>query len=76
VDVLRATSTEEFRLALVKARASDRTTLVHVQADPLLPAPSSDAWWDVPMAEVAGLESTRDARAAYEKARQRQQPYL
>jgi 3D-(3,5/4)-trihydroxycyclohexane-1,2-dione acylhydrolase (decyclizing) len=76
VDVLRAKSIEEFRQALVKARASDRTTLVHIETDPLLPAPSSDAWWDVPVAEVAGLDSTREARAGYEKAKQRQRPYL
>jgi 3D-(3,5/4)-trihydroxycyclohexane-1,2-dione acylhydrolase (decyclizing) len=76
VDVLRAKSIEEFRQALVKARASDRTTLVHIETDPLLPAPSSDAWWDVPVAEVAGLDSTREARAGYEQAKQRQRPYL
>ena len=44
---------EEFRRALVKARAADRTTLVYIETDPLLGAPSSDAWWDVPVAEVA-----------------------
>ena len=76
VDVLRAKSIEEFRQALVKARASDRTTLVHIETDPLAPAPSSDAWWDVPVAEVAGLDSTREARAGYEKAKQRQRTYL
>ena len=76
VDVLRAQTIEEFRRALVTARAADRTTLVHIETDPLVGAPPSDAWWDVPVAEVAGLASTRDARAAYEKAKQRQKPYL
>jgi 3D-(3,5/4)-trihydroxycyclohexane-1,2-dione acylhydrolase (decyclizing) len=76
VDVLRAETIEEFGLALAKARASDRTTLVHIETDPLLPAPSSQAWWDVPVAEVADLASTRDARIAYDQARQRQRPYL
>jgi hypothetical protein len=28
------------------------------------------------VAEVAGLASTRDARAEYEKAKERQRPYL
>jgi hypothetical protein len=28
------------------------------------------------VAEVAELQSTRDARAAYEKAKERQKPYL
>ena len=26
----------------------ERTTVVHVETDPLVPAPSSEAWWDVP----------------------------
>jgi 3D-(3,5/4)-trihydroxycyclohexane-1,2-dione acylhydrolase (decyclizing) len=49
---------------------------VYIETDPLLGAPSSDAWWDVPVAEVAELASTRDARASYEKAKERQRPYL
>jgi 3D-(3,5/4)-trihydroxycyclohexane-1,2-dione acylhydrolase (decyclizing) len=76
VYVLRTRTIEEFRQALVKAQAADRTTLVYIETDPLLGAPSSDAWWDVPVAEVAALASTRDARAGYEKAKQRQRPYL
>jgi 3D-(3,5/4)-trihydroxycyclohexane-1,2-dione acylhydrolase (decyclizing) len=76
VYVLRTRSIEEFRRALVKARAADRTTLVYIETDPMLGAPSSDAWWDVPVAEVATLSSTRDARASYEKAKQRQRPCL
>jgi 3D-(3,5/4)-trihydroxycyclohexane-1,2-dione acylhydrolase (decyclizing) len=76
VYVLRTRTIEEFRRALVKAQAADRTTLVYIETDPLLGAPSSDAWWDVPVAEVAALASTRDARAGYEKTKQRQRPYL
>jgi 3D-(3,5/4)-trihydroxycyclohexane-1,2-dione acylhydrolase (decyclizing) len=76
VDVLRAPTIEKLREALVLAKAADRTTVVYIETDPLLAAPSSDAWWDVPVAEVAGLASTRDARAAYEKAKERQRPYL
>jgi 3D-(3,5/4)-trihydroxycyclohexane-1,2-dione acylhydrolase (decyclizing) len=76
VYVLRTRTIEEFRRALAKARAADRTTLVCIETDPLLDAPSSDAWWDVPVAEVAALASTRDARARYAKAKKRQRPYL
>jgi 3D-(3,5/4)-trihydroxycyclohexane-1,2-dione acylhydrolase (decyclizing) len=76
VDVLRAQTIEEFREAMIKARAADRTTMVYIETDPLPGAPPSDAWWDVPVAEVAALQTTRDARAAYEKAKQRQRPYL
>jgi 3D-(3,5/4)-trihydroxycyclohexane-1,2-dione acylhydrolase (decyclizing) len=76
VYVLRTRTIEEFRRALAKARAADRTTLVYIETDPLLGAPSSDAWWDVPVAEVAALTSTRDALASYQKAKKRQRPYL
>ena len=61
---------------LEKARASDRTTVVYVETDPSVAAPSSEAWWDVPVAEVSELESTRQARAAYVRDKQRQRPLL
>jgi 3D-(3,5/4)-trihydroxycyclohexane-1,2-dione acylhydrolase (decyclizing) len=75
VYVLRARTLEEFRRALVKARAAERTTMVYIETDPAAAAPSSEAWWDVPVPEVAALASTRDARAGYEKAKERQRPY-
>ena len=66
--VLYARTVDEFETALREARASDVTTVVHVETDPLVPAPSSEAWWDVPVSEVAALASTRDARAVYDRA--------
>jgi 3D-(3,5/4)-trihydroxycyclohexane-1,2-dione acylhydrolase (decyclizing) len=75
-DVLRSRTVEEFRAALAKAREATRTTVLYVETDPLAPSPASDAWWDVPVAEVAGLESTRRARAGYEAAKRAQRPYL
>ena len=75
-DVLRAATAEEFRAALRQAKSSPRTTVVHVETDPLVAAPESEAWWDVPVAEVSGLESTREARAGYDKQKQAQRPYV
>jgi 3D-(3,5/4)-trihydroxycyclohexane-1,2-dione acylhydrolase (decyclizing) len=75
-EVLRATTAEELRTALEQARKSSRTTVVHVPSDPLVPAPDSGAWWDVPVAEVAGLESTRQAREDYLERKRRQRTYL
>ena len=75
-EVLRATTAEELRTALEQARKSSRTTVVHVPSDPLVPAPDSGAWWDVPVAEVAGLESTRRAREDYLERKRRQRTYL
>jgi 3D-(3,5/4)-trihydroxycyclohexane-1,2-dione acylhydrolase (decyclizing) len=75
-DVLRVATVGELRAALAKARESDRTTVVHVETDPLVPAPSSESWWDVPVAEVSALESTQAARAAYDEAKRSQRSYL
>jgi 3D-(3,5/4)-trihydroxycyclohexane-1,2-dione acylhydrolase (decyclizing) len=73
---LYSSTIEEFESALREAVASDRTTVVQVETDPLVPAPSSEAWWDVPVAEVAALESTRAARATYERDKTTQKTYL
>jgi 3D-(3,5/4)-trihydroxycyclohexane-1,2-dione acylhydrolase (decyclizing) len=75
-DVLRARTVAEFRDGLERARASDRTTVVYVETDPLAPVPSAESWWDVPVSETSALESTQQARAAYEAAKRSQRPYL
>ncbi len=66
----------ELEKAFAEAQAADVTTVIHVETDPLVPAPDSPAWWDVPVAEVASLESTREARAAYEDQKSRQRSHL
>ncbi|WP_455430734.1 thiamine pyrophosphate-dependent enzyme [Phytohabitans flavus] len=76
VRVLRATTVEELRAHLRDAKAHDGTTLVHVETDPLVPAPDGGAWWDVPVAEVSTLDATRQARKSYEAAKVNQRPYL
>jgi 3D-(3,5/4)-trihydroxycyclohexane-1,2-dione acylhydrolase (decyclizing) len=73
---LYSSTIEEFESALREAVASEVTTVVQVETDPLVPDPSSEAWWDVPVAEVAALESTRVARAAYERDKTTQKTYL
>jgi 3D-(3,5/4)-trihydroxycyclohexane-1,2-dione acylhydrolase (decyclizing) len=75
-DVLRTHTIEELRAALVKAKDSARTTVVCIETDPSVPAPSSESWWDVPVAEVAELESTRAAREEYERQKRRQRPLI
>jgi 3D-(3,5/4)-trihydroxycyclohexane-1,2-dione acylhydrolase (decyclizing) len=73
---LYSSTIEEFESALRRAVASDRTTVVQIETDPYVGAPDSEAWWDVPVAEVAALESTRSARAAYERDKATQKPFL
>ena len=75
-DVIRVKTIDEFRDALQRAKASDRTTAVYIETDPLAPVPSSGGWWDVPVSEVAELESTQQARKTYEASKANQRPYL
>jgi len=75
-DIIRTTTIDELRTALAKARASDRTTVVEIETDPLAPVPSPESWWDVPVAETSELDSTRAARAAYEEQKVAQRGYL
>jgi 3D-(3,5/4)-trihydroxycyclohexane-1,2-dione acylhydrolase (decyclizing) len=75
-DVLRTRSIDEFRVALGKAKAAARTTVVYIETDPLAPVPSSESWWDVPVSEIAALPSTQQARQEYEQHKQSQREYL
>jgi len=75
-DVLRTHTIGEFREAFGKALEAERLTVVYVETDPLAPVPSSESWWDVPVSEVARLESTRGARSVYEAHKAHQRLYL
>ncbi|MDQ0754017.1 3D-(3,5/4)-trihydroxycyclohexane-1,2-dione acylhydrolase (decyclizing) [Arthrobacter sp. B3I4] len=50
--------------------------LIHVESDPLLDAPSSESWWDVPVSQVSELESTRQAYETYAGHKKRQRKLL
>ena len=76
VRVLRAGNIDEFRTLLQEAKRATGPVLVHVETDPLIPAPSSESWWDVPVAEVAQLETTQAARKVYDAHKKRQRNYL
>ncbi|MER6577920.1 3D-(3,5/4)-trihydroxycyclohexane-1,2-dione acylhydrolase (decyclizing) [Nonomuraea sp. NPDC001023] len=71
--VLRPESLADLRKALEEARSSGETTVVHVRTDPMADdVPSSQAWWDVP---VAGVGAPAE-RAAYEEAKRSQRAHL
>jgi 3D-(3,5/4)-trihydroxycyclohexane-1,2-dione acylhydrolase (decyclizing) len=76
VQVHRATTIAEFRDALRRAQQATGPVLVHVETDPLVPAPSSESWWDVPVAEVSALDSTAQARKSYEAAKAHQRLFI
>lgn len=73
VKAVHAKGVEELRAALVEAKSYEGgPVLVAVETDPLVPAPSSEAWWDVAVAEEAHLEPTLRARKAYAEGKARQ----
>ncbi|MFI9168933.1 3D-(3,5/4)-trihydroxycyclohexane-1,2-dione acylhydrolase (decyclizing) [Streptomyces lincolnensis] len=68
MDVLRAKTVRELREALATARAADRPTCVYVETDTATAtAPPAEAWWDVPVAEVASREAAVQARERYDR---------
>jgi 3D-(3,5/4)-trihydroxycyclohexane-1,2-dione acylhydrolase (decyclizing) len=75
-DVLHATTVEEFRAAMEKAKAATRTTLVHVETDLYGPNPPAHGWWDVPVSQTSALESTRSAYETYAAHKHAQRHYL
>ncbi|WP_433018248.1 3D-(3,5/4)-trihydroxycyclohexane-1,2-dione acylhydrolase (decyclizing) [Kribbella sp. CA-294648] len=76
VEVLDVNSRAELEKAIGTAKAADGPIAIHVRTDPLIGAPSSESWWDVPVSQVSDLDSTRAASAAYEESKKAQRPYL
>ncbi len=74
--VIRCRTVADLTEGLKQARDADRLTVVHIETDPLAPVPGSESWWDVPVAEVSTLDSTRAARTAYEHAKRAQRDHL
>ncbi|MDN3310259.1 3D-(3,5/4)-trihydroxycyclohexane-1,2-dione acylhydrolase (decyclizing) [Microbacterium oryzae] len=80
LDVIEIEPTEsavdDLRAAMAQAKASDRSTVIHINSDPHIYAPDGAGWWDVPVAQVSTLDSTQDARAEYEEQAKLQKPLL
>ena len=67
---------DALKAAIADAKASDRSTFIHLNSDPLIYAPDGAGWWDVPVAEVSTLDATQQARAEYEEQVAAQRPLL
>jgi 3D-(3,5/4)-trihydroxycyclohexane-1,2-dione acylhydrolase (decyclizing) len=76
VVVYRAATIDELTAALAKAKSADGPVLISIETDPLVPAPSSGSWWDVPIAEVSELDSVTAARESYRAGRSSQRKFL
>jgi 3D-(3,5/4)-trihydroxycyclohexane-1,2-dione acylhydrolase (decyclizing) len=66
----------ELSKAVTLAKSLDGPTLIHINSDPMLFAPKTETWWDVPIAEVSTLKSTQKAFINYQEQKQRQRPLL
>lgn len=75
-DVIAVTTAAEFTDAVKVAKAAERTTVIHVETDPLIYAPDSQSWWDVPVSEVSTLESTQTAYERYADWKKVQRPLI
>ncbi|MBU8811060.1 3D-(3,5/4)-trihydroxycyclohexane-1,2-dione acylhydrolase (decyclizing) [Mycolicibacterium goodii] len=75
-DVIRVTTAAEFTDAVKVAKAAERTTVIHVETDPLIYAPDSHSWWDVPVSQVSALESTQTAYQRYSEWKKVQRPLV
>jgi 3D-(3,5/4)-trihydroxycyclohexane-1,2-dione acylhydrolase (decyclizing) len=71
-----ASSIDDLKSAVAAAKASDRSTFIHINSDPLVYAPEGDGWWDVPVPETSTLESTQRAREQYLLEQANQKPLL
>jgi len=62
--------------AIATAKASEHSTFIHINSDPHVYAPDNDGWWDVPVAAVSTIDSTRAARDTYDTQVTAQRPLL
>ncbi|MEU4626516.1 3D-(3,5/4)-trihydroxycyclohexane-1,2-dione acylhydrolase (decyclizing) [Actinoplanes sp. NPDC023801] len=74
--VVRCRGIADLVEGLKQARESDRLTVLHIETDPEPSAPAPESWWEVPVAEVATLHSTRSARAEHLAGKRDQRHHL
>jgi 3D-(3,5/4)-trihydroxycyclohexane-1,2-dione acylhydrolase (decyclizing) len=76
VEVIRTATAGEFAEAIKAAKAADHSIVVYVETDPLVGAPDSESWWDVPVSETSTLDSTQQARKTYDQHKATQRLFL
>lgn len=67
---------DELKVAVATAKASDRSTVIHLNSDPLIYAPDGEGWWDVPVAQVSTTAETQRAYGEYQEQVKAQRPLL
>ncbi len=77
--VVEVRSADELKVAIAQAKAwpdDGGPFVIHVETDPFVFAPDSDAWWDVPVSQVSTLDTTQEAYATYAAHKATQRPFL
>jgi 3D-(3,5/4)-trihydroxycyclohexane-1,2-dione acylhydrolase (decyclizing) len=76
IRVIRTTTPSDFAEAIADAKKATDSTVIYVETDPLIGAPDSESWWDVPVSAVSELESTQSARKVYDEHKATQKSFL
>jgi 3D-(3,5/4)-trihydroxycyclohexane-1,2-dione acylhydrolase (decyclizing) len=76
LEVIKTTTAGELAEAVKAAKDADSSIVIYVETDPLVGAPDSESWWDVPVSEVSALTSTQQAREVYDKHKATQKLFL
>jgi 3D-(3,5/4)-trihydroxycyclohexane-1,2-dione acylhydrolase (decyclizing) len=77
--VIEVHSLDELHQAIKEAKAAPADggpVVIHVETDPLVHAPDSASWWDVPVSAVSDLDSTRAAFGEYLDHKATQRPFV
>ena len=73
--VIECKTIDDVKAGLVEAKKQDRTTVVYVETD-IFQGVDGYAWWEVPVAEVSTVDTTKAAFEKYVEARKDQKYYL
>jgi 3D-(3,5/4)-trihydroxycyclohexane-1,2-dione acylhydrolase (decyclizing) len=76
LEVIKAGTAAELGDAIKAAKASTKPVVIYVETDPLIGAPDSKSWWDVPVSATSTLDSTKQARTHYEEHKATQKLFL
>jgi 3D-(3,5/4)-trihydroxycyclohexane-1,2-dione acylhydrolase (decyclizing) len=74
--VIRTQDISGLKNALAEAKEVDRTAVIYVPVDRYEGVPGYESFWDVPVAEVSGMDTVVTARKEYAANKQAERRYL
>ncbi|MFD1541786.1 thiamine pyrophosphate-dependent enzyme, partial [Nonomuraea guangzhouensis] len=77
--VIEVRDRQELEQAIKDAKAAPADggpVVIHVETDPMVHAPDSASWWDVPVSQVSELGTTRRAYERYTTHKAAQRPFM